>query len=139
MNSRLNLSLREKNGLVYSVESNMTCYTDTGVWSIYFGCDTHDVARCRRLVRKELDRLIEAPLSENALKAAKKQIKGQIGISYDNFESMALAQGKTFLHYGKVRNIEELYRKIDALTSEDLHRTAQELFKADNLTTLIYQ
>lgn len=139
MNSRLNLCLREKHGLVYSVESNMTCYTDTGVWSIYFGCDTHDVARCRKLVMKELARLREAPLSENALKAAKKQIKGQIGISFDNFENIALAQGKTFLHYGRVRNIDGLYARIDALTANDLHRTAQELFAPEQLTTLIYQ
>lgn len=139
MNSRLNLSLRERNGLVYSVESNMGCYTDTGVWSIYFGCDPKDVARCRRLVHKELARLTDRPLSESTLRAAKKQIKGQIGISYDNFESMALAQGKTFLHYGRVRNINELYRKIDALTAEDLLETARDVFAPERLTTLIYQ
>lgn len=139
MNSRLNLSLRERNGLVYSVESNMTCYTDTGVWSIYFGCDAHDVERCRRLVRKELARLTEQPLTEAALKAAKKQIKGQIGISYDNFENMALAQGKTYLHYGHVRNIEKLYRQIDALTATELNETARELFAPEQLTTLIYR
>ena len=125
MNSRLNLSLREKNGLVYSVESNMTCYTDTGVWSIYFGCDEHDVARCQRLVANELKKLTAAPMSETALAAAKRQIKGQIGISGDNFESMALAMGKTFLHYDRPRSIEKLYGKIDALT--------------ENLTTLIYK
>lgn len=139
MNSRLNLCLREKHGLVYSVESNMTCYTDTGVWSIYFGCDTHDMARCRKLVMKELERLRETPLSENALNAAKKQIKGQIGISYDSFENIALAQGKTFLHYGQIRDIDKLYARIDALTAADLHQTARELFAPEQLTTLIYE
>ena len=139
MNSRLNLSLREKHGLVYTVESVMTTYTDTGLWSVYFGCDPHDVARCRRLVLKELRRLAEAPLASHALEAAKRQIKGQIGISYDSFENVALAMGKTFLHYDRARDLNRLYQKIDGLTAEGLHAVAQELFRPENLTFLIYQ
>lgn len=139
MNSRLNLSLREKNGLVYTVESSMTTYTDTGMWNVYFGCDPHDVARCRRLVLKELKRLADAPLTEKALEAAKRQIKGQIGISYDSFESVALSMGKTFLHYDRARDIQRLYNKIDALTAEDLHAVARELFRTENLTFLTYR
>ena len=88
---------------------------------------------------KELKRLSEKPLSASALKAAKQQIKGQIGISYDNSESVALAMGKTFLHYRRTRDKERLFRKIDALTAEDLHAVAQELFQPENLTTLIYK
>lgn len=138
MNSRLNLSLRERNGLVYTVESCMTSYTDTGIWSIYFGCDPHDVSRCRRLVTKELRRLADAPLDTKALEAAKRQIKGQIGISHDSFENVALAMGKRFLHYNHTQDIDALYRKIDALTAADLHAVAQDLFREDRLTTLIY-
>lgn len=139
MSSRLNLSLREKNGLVYTVESSMTTYTDTGVWCIYFGCDEHDIDRCRRLVAKELNKLIEKPISEKELNAAKRQIKGQIGISYDNSENVALSLGKTFLHYKRGRSQEELYRRIDALTAEELHEVAKDLFRPENLTTLIYK
>lgn len=139
MNSRLNLSLREKNGLVYTVESCMTTYTDTGVWCVYFGCDAHDVARCRRLVMRELKKLIDRPLRPSELAAAKKQIKGQIGISYDNFENVALSLGKTYLHYNRTRSIEQLYERIDALTADELHRVACELFAPENLTTLIYR
>lgn len=139
MNSRLNLSLREKRGLVYTVESNMTLYTDTGVWSVYFGCDPKDVSRCRRLVMAELKKLAAAPLDPKALNAAKQQIKGQIGISYDNFESVALGMGKTFLHYNRIRDIHKLYAQIDALTAENLHTVARELFAPENLTTLIYK
>ena len=138
MNSRLNLSLRERNGLVYTVESCMTSYTDTGIWSIYFGCDPHDVSRCRRLVAKELRRLADTPLDAKALEAAKRQIKGQIGISHDSFENVALAMGKRFLHYNHTQDIDTLYRKIDALTAADLHAVAQDLFREDRLTTLIY-
>ena len=138
MNSRLNLSLRERSGLVYTVESCMTSYTDTGIWSIYFGCDPHDVSRCRRLVAKELRRLADTPLDAKALEAAKRQIKGQIGISHDSFENVALAMGKRFLHYNHTQDIDALYRKIDALTPADLHAVAQDLFREDRLTTLIY-
>ncbi|MCD8318502.1 MAG: insulinase family protein [Paraprevotella sp.] len=139
MNSRLNLSLRERHGLVYTVESGMTAYTDTGIWSIYFGCDPHDVSRCLQLVMKELKRLADAPLPAHALEAAKRQIKGQIGISYDNFENVALGMGKRFLHYRQTQDIDRLYRKIDALTAEDLHAVARDLFRPENLTILIYR
>lgn len=100
MNAKLNLALREHNGLVYTVESTMVAYGDTGIWSIYFGCDEHDVKRCLRLVRKELDKFMQKPLSEAQLKAAKKQIKGQVGVACDNRENFALDFGKSFLHYG---------------------------------------
>lgn len=139
MNSRLNLSLRERRGLVYTVESNMTAYTDTGIWCVYFGCDPKDVSRCRRLVMNELKKLASAPLGKTALEAAKRQIKGQIGISNDNSENVALAMGKTFLHYNRTRDIHRLYDKIDALTAEDLYEVAKDLFRPENLTTLIYK
>ena len=139
MNSRLNLSLRERRGLVYTVESNMTAYTDTGIWSVYFGCDPKDVSRCRRLVMSELKKISSAPIGKTALEAAKRQIKGQIGISYDNFENVALAMGKTFLHYNRTRDIHRLYDKIDALTAEDLYEVARDLFRPENLTTLVFR
>lgn len=139
MNSRLNLSLRERNGLVYTVESNLTAYSDTGIWSVYFGCDVSDVSRCRRLVQRELNRFIEAPVSDKVLEAAKRQIKGQIGVSTDQKEGLAIALGKNFLHYNKIRNIQNLYAKIEAITAEELQQVAQELFPTEHLTTLIYK
>ena len=138
MNARLNVSLREHNGLVYTAESSMVSYGDTGLWCAYFGCDPHDVNRCRRLVKKELDRLIESPVSETKLKAAKKQLKGQIGVACDNRESFALDFGKSFLHYGWEKDITSLYRHIDAVTAADIRRVAAELFPSDRLTTLLY-
>ena len=108
MNAKLNLALREHNGLVYTVESTMVAYGDTGTWSIYFGCDEHDVKRCLRLVRKELDKFMQKPLSDAQLKAAKKQIKGQIGVACDNRENFALDFGKSFLHYGWEKNVDRL-------------------------------
>ena len=139
MNAKLNLSLREHHGLVYTVESTMVAYSDTGIWSIYFGCDEHDVKRCLRLVRKELDKLMEKPLSDSQLKAAKKQIKGQIGVACDNRENFALDMGKSFLHYGWEKNVDKLYEQIDGITAEQMQAVAKELFDKDRLTTLIYK
>ena len=139
MNAKLNLALREHNGLVYTVESTMVSYGDTGTWSIYFGCDEHDVKRCLRLVRKELDKFMQKPLSDAQLKAAKKQIKGQIGVACDNRENFALDFGKSFLHYGWEKNVDRLYEQVDEITTAQIQAVAQELFDKDRLTTLIFK
>ena len=139
MNAKLNLTLREHNGLVYTVESTMVAYGDTGTWSIYFGCDEHDVKRCLRLVRKELDKFMQKPLSDAQLKAAKKQIKGQIGVACDNRENFALDFGKSFLHYGWEKNVDRLYEQVDEITAAQIQAVAQELFDKDRLTTLIFK
>lgn len=139
MNAKLNLALREHNGLVYTVESTMVAYGDTGIWSIYFGCDEHDVKRCLRLVHKELDKFMQKPLSDAQLKAAKKQIKGQIGVACDNRENFALDFGKSFLHYGWEKNVDRLYEQVDEITAAQIQAVAQELFDKDRLTTLIFK
>ena len=139
MNARLNLALRERNGLVYTVESTMVSYSDTGMWSIYYGCDPHDVRKCLRLVRRELDKVMQKPLSDNALQKAKQQLKGQIAIACDNREQFALDFGKSFLHYGWEKNVEKLFDSIDKVTVADVQKVANELFAADKLSTLIFK
>ena len=137
MNARLNLSLRERHGLVYTVESSMASYSDTGVWSVYFGCDHHDITRCQRLVRRELDRVMLRPLSASQLSAAKKQLKGQLAIACDNREQFALDFGRNFLHRGQERDLDVLFRRIDGVTAEDIQQVANELFPTGHLTTLV--
>jgi predicted Zn-dependent peptidase len=139
LNSRLNLSLRERNGLVYSVESSMVCYGDTGCWCTYFGCDPHDVKRCCRLVRLELDRLIKTPLSASQLLKAKQQLQGQLAIASDSREQFALDFAKNFLHQGKERDLSDIMRHIDSLTPQDLQQVAREIFDSEHITTLIYE
>ena len=139
LSSRLNIALREKRGLVYTVESTLTTYTDTGVWAIYFGCDHHDANKCKRIVKKELQRLCDAPLSAKALNAAKRQIIGQIALSYDNFESVAIGMGKRMLHYNRTQTKDELINRIQALTSEQVWDAAKEIFNPENLTILEYR
>ena len=137
MNARLNLSLRERHGLVYTVESSMVSYSDTGCWSVYFGCDHHDVKRCLRLVHRELDRMMQHPLSERQLAAAKRQLKGQLTIACDNREQFTLDFAKHFLHYGQERDISHLLQQIEAVTAAQLQDVAQELFAPDHLRLLM--
>ena len=138
MNSRLNVSLRERSGLVYNVEANLTSYTDTGVFCIYFGTEHDDVDRCMRLVKKELKKLCDKPLSIAQLAAAKKQIIGQIGVARDNAESTALGMAKTFLHYNKMDDPQEVFQRIEALTTKELWEVSNEMFAENQLSTLIY-
>ena len=138
MNSRLNLSLREKSGLVYNIESNLTSYTDTGVFSIYFGCDPKYAEKCMSLVYKELRNLREHKMTESQLSTAKKQLKGQLGISNENSENISLGMGKTFLHRNECDNLERIYQRIDQLTASELLYTANDVFCEDNLVRLVY-
>ena len=137
MNARLNLALRERRGLVYTVESNMTTYSDIGTWAVYFGCDHEDVKRCLRLVQHELDRMAEHPLSERQLAAVKRQLKGQLAIASDNHEQFALDMAKVYLHEHKEHHISQLFQQIDAVTATQIQQIAQEFFNAEHLQTLI--
>ena len=137
MNSRLNVSLRERHALVYTVESSAAFYTDAGTWSVYFGCDHHDIQQCQRLVRRELDRLMLRPMPQRQLQAAKRQLKGQLGIAIDNREQFANDIGKSFLYNGWEKDLSQLYERIDAVTAEQMHQVAQDLFRPENLTTLV--
>lgn len=137
MNARLNLSLRERHGLVYTVESSMASYSDTGCWSVYFGCDHHDVKRCIRLVNRELDRIMQHPLGERQLTTAKRQLKGQIVIACDNREQYTLDFAKNFLHYGRERNIDDLLQRIDTITASQIQDVAQSVFAPSHMQTLV--
>lgn len=138
MNSRLNLSLRERRGLVYQVESNLTSYTDTGTFCIYFGCDQQDTERCIKLVHKELKNLCDKKMSSSQLFAAQKQLIGQIGVASDNNENNALGMAKTFLHYNKYDTPEKVFQRICSLTPEILLEVSNEMFADNQLSTLIY-
>lgn len=137
MTARLNVSLRERNALVYTVESMAQSYSDTGLWAVYFGCDPKNVNRCLRLIRRELDKVMQRPLSDAQLRAAKRQIRGQIGIACDSRESFALDFAKSYLHYGWKKDVTALCERIDALTAADLQRVAQDLFAEERLTSLV--
>lgn len=139
MNNRLNVSLREKNGLVYNVESNVTSYTDTGLASIYFGTDPKNMEKSLRLVHKELQKLRDVKLTTTQLAAAKKQVIGQLGVSGDNREGLFLGLGKSYLHYNRYDTLPEVFAKVEQLTSEDILEVANEIFAPERISGLIYQ
>ena len=139
MNSKLNIALREHKGLVYTVESSLTNYTDTSTWAIYFGCDEEDVERCLRTVRQELDKLMNEPLTERQFSGALKQIKGQIGVACDNFENYALDMAKAYLHYNKVEGRKDTIEHLEKMTPQLLQEVAREVFDEQGLTTLIFR
>lgn len=139
MNSRLNVALRERRGLVYNVESNLTAYTDTGTFCIYFGCDPDDVELCTRLVYRELKRLRDRRLTATQLAAAQKQLIGQIGVASDNNENNALGMAKTFLHYNRYESQEAVCRRVSELTADELLAVAGEMLSEDYLSMLVYK
>jgi Predicted Zn-dependent peptidases len=139
MNNRLNVSLREKNGLVYNVESNVTSYTDTGVFSIYFGTDPKNLERVSALVEKELSCLRTKKLTSTQLAAAKKQAIGQLGVAGDNKESKFLGLGKSFLHFNKYEPQPEIFAKIEKITAEQILETANYILNPEKLFRLVYE
>ena len=139
LNSRLNIALRERRGLVYTVDSSMVSYSDMGLWAVYFGCDPDDVKRCCRLVRTELNRLMSHPLNDRQLTAAKRQLQGQLTIASDNREQFALDFAKNYLHSGKLRDLNDIMRHIEGLTPHDLQETANALFQEERILTLVYK
>lgn len=139
LNSRLNLALREKNGLAYSVESNYTPYSDSGSLSIYFGTDKQYLEKSISIVTKELNKLCSEKLGIIQLGKAKRQIKGYLARGYENHENLMLSLGKSLLTFDRIETIGETYSKIDAITSAQLHDIANEVFERDGLSTLIYK
>lgn len=136
LNSRLNNSLREKNGLVYNVESNVTFYSDTGVFAIYFACDPKYTEKCLRLIHKELERLCASPLTVRQLSIAKKQWKGQIGIASESNENTVLSMAKNFLHHDNYTSFDEVFSSIDAITVEQIQQVAHDLFQSNSFSEL---
>jgi predicted Zn-dependent peptidase len=139
MNSRLNLSLREKRGYAYNVESVYNPYTDTGLVTIYFGTDSRNLNKSISLIHSEIDRLRRQPLGTLQLSRAKNQIKGYLARAYENHESLMLSLGKSLLIFDRIDTMQETFRKIDNVTGSELMETADAVFDKSSLSTLIYR
>lgn len=139
MNSRLNMSIREKNGYAYSVESSYTSYTNTGIFSIYLGTDKKNLNKSIELTRKELKKLRDNKFTDIQLHRAKNQLLGQITLAEENNVNVMLGIGKSLLNYGKVDSLEDVFCKINKITSSDLIEISNEVFDENQLSSLIYQ
>lgn len=139
LNSRLNMSLRERNGLAYNVESNYNPYTDTGVFSIYFGTDKQNLEKSLAITEAELKKVRTEKLGSIQLSRAKSQIKGYLARGFENYESLMLSMGKSILVFDKIDSIEEVYEKIDEVTASQILMIANEVLDSKNLSSLIYK
>ena len=137
-NSILNSVLREKNGWVYGVECGYTQYTDTGIVTISLGCDKANLEKCENAIWKELSKLQTSLLSERKLKAAKKQLLGQMAISGDNGETQCLSMGKSLLSFGKIAGSAENKAMVDSITAEDVRMMACNVFDMEKVSILRY-
>lgn len=137
-NARLNMTLREKNALVYNVEAGYTPYADTGIFTVYFGCDKADVKKCLELTRQEIDKIVTVKLTDSALKAAKKQLFGQLSIAQDNAESQCLSMGKSLIVYGRINTFNQIRAKIEEITAEQLQEVAREVLNWERMSVLVY-
>jgi predicted Zn-dependent peptidase len=136
MNSRLNLSLREKYGLVYSVDAHYIPYSDTGMFAVFFGTEPKQLDKCIKLVKKELLKFCDKPLSRPQLAAAKEQIKGQLAMSEENNLSLMLMMGRSVLLYNRVPRLEEIFHTIDNTNAQKLQDVAQDIFDEKKLSLL---
>ncbi len=139
MNSRLNLMLREKHGLAYNIEANYSAFTDIGTFCVYFGTDKENIERSISLIFKEFEKLRTNKLGSMQLKKAKRQMQGQMAISSENRESLMLGMGKSFLTFNRVRSLESINKKIEAITAEEVLATANKILLPDAFFTLIYR
>lgn len=137
-NSILNSVLREKHGWVYGVECSYTQFADTGLVAISLGCDKSNLDKCIKAVNSEIAKLQAEPLSERKLKAAKKQLLGQLAVSSDNGETQCLSMGKSLLAYGKITEGKETKALIDGITAEDVQEMARTIFNPSRISKLIY-
>lgn len=138
-NSRLNSLLRERKALVYNIEASYTPYSKTGCVMFYFGCEKENVDKCIKLVLGELGKLRSTPLSNTALRYAKKQLLAQNAISSENGEAQALAIGRSMLNFGDYMSDAQVRTRVEALSAEELQAVAGDVFAEDKLSFLIYR
>ncbi|MCK4992927.1 MAG: insulinase family protein [Bacteroidales bacterium] len=139
MNSRLNMALRERRGYSYSAESHYSPYTDTGVMMIYFSCDADKFSRSMQVTREEIRKLRNNLITDKRLSHARKQLMGQLAISYENNEHLMLTSGKRYLLFNRVDNLEAIRNRLELITSDALRNTANEIIDPNKLNTLIFE
>ncbi|MCX6181540.1 MAG: pitrilysin family protein [Bacteroidetes bacterium] len=138
MNSRLNLEIREKHGLTYNIEANYSPYSDTGIFSIYFGTDKKNLNKTIELVKKELKKFCDKKLTPIQLQSAKEQILGQITLANENRVGLMLAYGKSLVTYGQVDSVKQIYNKIEKITASQILEISNEIFDEKTMSSVTY-
>ena len=139
MNSRLSMSVREKHGLVYSIDANYMAYSDTGMFAIYFGTEPKQVSKCMKLINREMEKLRHRRLSPSELASAKEQIKGQLALSEENNLGLMIMMGRAIIDHDRVPPLKEVFEKIDNVSSLSLQAVANEMFDETKLSYLFME
>ncbi|TAG52422.1 MAG: insulinase family protein [Cytophagales bacterium] len=138
MNSKLNVALREKHGLVYTVDAQFSPYLGTGIFNIYFGCEKNNIQKSKNIIFEELNKLTDTLLSDKALKVIKNQLKGQLAMSEENNNGMMMLLAKNILDFGFVESLDSIFSKIDLVQTSDLQAIAKEMFVNSTFSSLTY-
>ena len=138
MNSRLNLSLREKHGLVYGIDSNYHSYTDTGMFGIFYGTEPDSLEKSIDLIFKEIKKLQTVRMGKSQLQTAKNQIKGQMAMSEENYNSIMLMMAKSILDLDGIHSLDFIFNVIDEISANQLQELAVETLKLDEMSILKY-
>lgn len=138
MNSRLNLSLRENYGYVYSIESSYQPFSDTGFFGIYFGTEEKTLKKSQAIVQREMEKLRSKKLGSNQLHSAKEQAIGQMAMAEENYAALMLVYGKSLIDHNKIDSLDSIFEQIRTTTAEELLEIAQDIFHPDQLSYLIY-
>jgi predicted Zn-dependent peptidase len=139
MNSRLNLSLREKHGFVYSIGSSFTPFTDTGLFVITFGTEPSQLIKSVKLVKEELRKLREEKMGVKQLSSAKEQIMGQVAMAEESNISFMMMMARSILDLGKIQSLEEIFSRIQSTTAEDIMKMSNEMFDEKKLSYLMME
>jgi len=138
MTSILNLSVREKHGIAYTIESNYALYSDTGLFSIYLGTDAEKAEKAKKLVFRELNRLKDKGVSEAVLRMAKNKFKGQIALAEENRLGMIIAVAKNIIDHGRVIGLQEVFDLIDGISTGETLDAARDIFDEKKLISLMF-
>lgn len=139
MSSRLNLQIREKYGIAYTIESNYTSFSDTGIFSVYFGTDSEKADRALTLIFKEFKKLRENRLSTIGLQQAKQKFTGLIALGEENRIGLLISMTKSLTDFGRVDTLEQIYSKVNAVSSDQLLEIANEILEPSKLTCLLFE
>ena len=139
MNSLLNVSVRERHGLVYSIEANFTSYMDSGFWAIYFSTESNHVNKSIKLIQHEFDKLKDRSLSPTNLTKIKSQLKGQMAMAEESNLNFMLMMAKSLLDREKIETLEEIFEQIDHVSADKMQQLAIEMLNPDELSVLIFE
>ncbi|SMC74070.1 M16 family metallopeptidase [Pedobacter nyackensis] len=138
MSSILNLQIREKYGIAYTIETSYSPLSDTGIFTLYFGTDKEKVNKALALILKEFKKVKDKPLTEVQLQKAKNKFIGQIALGEENRIGLIVAMAKSLIDYDNIDSLEIIFKKIQAVSTADMANIANEILDESNLTSLTF-